>query len=236
MHREAQPPSPLQVLSALASPASFFQDNQGVEHAALSRATLHERARLQAGTSSVGWHVHNTRVFAIPLGAGEDVTPPAAVSSSELTASQMEELRRLVEQARVVLAHWDHSSLEYKKAVLPVADLLRSKLLNGWEEDRDSSNKGSYYMYVTRHLRRQRAREEDEGGYDNTGWWTWGIVMLFFVVLFFIILFCGWGRGGEGHSDRSGGRSDGGGAGTGRGHSSSRGSSSVAANSYMQFM
>jgi hypothetical protein len=51
----------------MASPASFFQAAPLPEAKILREATQIERARLQAGTSHVGWHVHGTHVFAIPV-------------------------------------------------------------------------------------------------------------------------------------------------------------------------
>ena len=212
MHEDA--PAPLQVLSNLASPACFFQSNHRVEQA-LCQATLRERQLLQSGESRVGWHVHNTHVFAIPLsGFGpvvpvskDETLPGAHPSVVGIDANQMEELRRLVDQGRIVLARWDHHAREYNAAlspegnVLPVADLLRSKLMKTetgrakYDDSADEGGKGPYYLYVLRQLKMRRRGVDDFDAGDSCYYdWAWGLFMLLFFVLFFVIVFWAWGR------------------------------------------
>lgn len=111
----------MDILSRLASLNHVVRPSDGEQHQVLRAASARERARLHAGTSRVGWHVHGTHVFAIPTGveAGNDEKPYPSVyyppnnSSNELKAS-MDLFLKFIDETRTLLARWDHDLQEYR--------------------------------------------------------------------------------------------------------------------------
>ncbi len=122
----------MDVLSRLASSSKAISSSSSTTDdetakKLLRAATLQERARLQAGTSRVGWHVHGTHVFAIPTGVvaaappedeKKDISYPSVYypqnnSDSNLKAN-MDSFLKFIDEARTLLARWDHSLQEYR--------------------------------------------------------------------------------------------------------------------------